>query len=171
MLVAAKQAAFEEANKIKNQFRALDEDEIDFLDEVKARQRAEEERVRREMEEGVRAFRERQRGRGEKIAEDGAGGEEEGDEAGVEWAASTGRKRKHKGKEGRLLVKRRTVSESEGKVEGDVVEKGDKEGGGKAEEDKGQEAASATDVKPKAQPLPAEKPKLGLVSYDSDDSD
>ncbi|KAK1722566.1 N-terminal domain of NEFA-interacting nuclear protein NIP30-domain-containing protein [Colletotrichum acutatum] len=30
---AAKQAAFEEANKIRNQFRALDDDEIDFLDE------------------------------------------------------------------------------------------------------------------------------------------
>ncbi|PSR92197.1 NEFA-interacting nuclear protein NIP30, partial [Coniella lustricola] len=36
---AAKQAAFEEASKIKNQFRALDEDEIEFLDEVRARQR------------------------------------------------------------------------------------------------------------------------------------
>ncbi|KAL0781890.1 hypothetical protein CaCOL14_003225 [Colletotrichum acutatum] len=33
---AAKQAAFEEANKIRNQFRALDDDEIDFLDEVRA---------------------------------------------------------------------------------------------------------------------------------------
>ncbi|KAJ4403421.1 hypothetical protein N0V82_010654, partial [Gnomoniopsis sp. IMI 355080] len=30
---AAKQAAFEEANKIRNQFRALDEDEIGFLEE------------------------------------------------------------------------------------------------------------------------------------------
>src|SRR3569833_608756 len=32
--LAAKQAAFEEANKIKNQFRALDDDEIEFLDGV-----------------------------------------------------------------------------------------------------------------------------------------
>ncbi|EEY20256.1 conserved hypothetical protein [Verticillium alfalfae VaMs.102] len=31
---AAKEAAFEEANKIRNQFRALDDDEIDFLDET-----------------------------------------------------------------------------------------------------------------------------------------
>ncbi|KAH8886899.1 hypothetical protein GQ53DRAFT_693728, partial [Thozetella sp. PMI_491] len=35
----AKQAAFEEANKFKHQFRALDDDEIDFLDGVKASQR------------------------------------------------------------------------------------------------------------------------------------
>ncbi|GJC92687.1 nefa-interacting nuclear protein [Colletotrichum higginsianum] len=59
---AAKQAAFEEANKIKNQFRALDDDEIDFLDEVRAAKRAEEERVRRETEEGLAAFRRAQGG-------------------------------------------------------------------------------------------------------------
>ncbi|KAF3766807.1 hypothetical protein M406DRAFT_244207, partial [Cryphonectria parasitica EP155] len=36
---AAKQAAFEEANRLKHQFRALDEDEIGFLDEVVQRKR------------------------------------------------------------------------------------------------------------------------------------
>ncbi|CAP65397.1 uncharacterized protein PODANS_6_9010 [Podospora anserina S mat+] len=36
---AAKQAEFEEKSKLKNQFRALDEDEIDFLDEVERRRR------------------------------------------------------------------------------------------------------------------------------------
>ncbi|EGO59663.1 hypothetical protein NEUTE1DRAFT_33905, partial [Neurospora tetrasperma FGSC 2508] len=36
---AAKQAAFEEANKIKNQFRALDDDEIEFLEGVAERKR------------------------------------------------------------------------------------------------------------------------------------
>ena len=50
--VAAKQAAFEEQNKIKNQFRALDDDEADFLDEVRERKRRAEEAVKRETEEG-----------------------------------------------------------------------------------------------------------------------
>ncbi|KAK0619983.1 NEFA-interacting nuclear protein NIP30, partial [Immersiella caudata] len=36
---AAKQSAFEEANKIKNQFRALDDDEIDFLEGVREKKR------------------------------------------------------------------------------------------------------------------------------------
>ena len=54
---AAKQAAFEEANKIKNQFRALDDDEIDFLDEVVYKKRLEDERIKRETEEGLEGFR------------------------------------------------------------------------------------------------------------------
>lgn len=97
---AAKQAAFEEANKIKNQFRPLDDDEIDFLDEVRDRRRQEEERLRRETEEGLRGFRERQKlsGKGEGPAEedaeekDAAPGTGEG--GGGEW--SVGRKRKRR---------------------------------------------------------------------------
>ncbi|EPE09096.1 nefa-interacting nuclear protein nip30 [Ophiostoma piceae UAMH 11346] len=53
----AKQAAFEEAAKLKNQFRALDEDEIEFLDSLKQSERAEAERVQREMAKGIEAFR------------------------------------------------------------------------------------------------------------------
>ncbi|KXH35238.1 hypothetical protein CSIM01_11192 [Colletotrichum simmondsii] len=81
---AAKQAAFEEANKIRNQFRALDDDEIGFLDEVREAKRAEEERVRRETEEGLVAFR-RAQGTGPKRAigdgdEEGEKGDERGEE-------------------------------------------------------------------------------------------
>ncbi|KAI8215981.1 hypothetical protein K4K54_000378 [Colletotrichum sp. SAR 10_86] len=73
---AAKQAAFEEANKIKNQFRPLDDDEIEFLDEVREAKRAEEERVRRETEEGLAAFRRAQLGKrpADGDAADGDGG-------------------------------------------------------------------------------------------------
>ncbi|KXH60133.1 hypothetical protein CNYM01_10292 [Colletotrichum nymphaeae SA-01] len=53
---AAKQAAFEEANKIRNQFRALDDDEIGFLDEVREAKRAEEEREEEEEGEGERVW-------------------------------------------------------------------------------------------------------------------
>ncbi|EFX01842.1 hypothetical protein CMQ_8308 [Grosmannia clavigera kw1407] len=57
---AAKQAAFDEAHRLKNQFRPLDEDEVDFLDSILASSRAEEERVRRETQEGLDKFREEQ---------------------------------------------------------------------------------------------------------------
>lgn len=61
---AAKQAAFEEAHKLKNQFRPLDEDEVDFLDSVLASTRAEEERVKKETQSGLDKFREEQQRQG-----------------------------------------------------------------------------------------------------------
>ncbi|KAG6026476.1 hypothetical protein E4U41_001261 [Claviceps citrina] len=108
---AAKQAAFEEQTKIRNQFRALDDDEIEFLDEVKAAKRMEEERVRRETEEGLRAFRERQRssgaGAGAADVVDGSEDSGPGAEAGGRWG--TGRKRKRGREKERVgLVKRKT---------------------------------------------------------------
>ncbi|KAH8652767.1 N-terminal domain of NEFA-interacting nuclear protein NIP30-domain-containing protein [Tricladium varicosporioides] len=57
---AAKQEAFEEANRLKNQFRALDEDEIEFLDSVLESTRAEENRVKKETAEGLALFRQQQ---------------------------------------------------------------------------------------------------------------
>ncbi|KAK4125561.1 hypothetical protein N657DRAFT_669837 [Parathielavia appendiculata] len=74
---AAKQAAFEEAHRLRNQFRALEEDEVQFLEEVRERKRREEEEARREVERGLQAFKEAQR---KGVA---AGGwEEEKDEGG-----------------------------------------------------------------------------------------
>ncbi|KAM3468878.1 hypothetical protein MY5147_007515, partial [Beauveria neobassiana] len=74
---AAKEAAAAEASKLTNQFRALDNDEVAFLDEVRARRRAEEESVRRETEEGLKKFR-RQSAR----REDARGVEQEEEEEG-----------------------------------------------------------------------------------------
>ncbi|KAG6024407.1 hypothetical protein E4U40_003293 [Claviceps sp. LM458 group G5] len=126
---AAKQAAFEEQTKIRNQFRPLDEDEIEFLDEVKAAKRMEEERVRRETEEGLRAFREQQRrtsgggaagvnAEGDEVEDAGAGagaGVGEMQSAGArtgEWGA--GRKRKRGRERERIgLVKRKVGGEGE----------------------------------------------------------
>jgi len=54
---AAKQEEWEERNKLGNQFRALEEDEVLFLDSVLEKQR-EEERLRKEMDgEEVKGFR------------------------------------------------------------------------------------------------------------------
>lgn len=57
---AAKQAEFEEQAKLKNQFRALDDDELDFLDSVQQSTRAKEDAVRKETAAEVDAFRRQQ---------------------------------------------------------------------------------------------------------------
>ncbi|GBE77838.1 predicted protein [Sparassis crispa] len=55
---AAKQEEWEERNKLGNQFRALEEDEVLFLDSIMEKQR-EEERMRKEMDgEELKHFRE-----------------------------------------------------------------------------------------------------------------
>ncbi|CAM1507166.1 Fc.00g068070.m01.CDS01 [Cosmosporella sp. VM-42] len=151
---AAKQAAFEEQSKLRNQFRALDDDEIDFLDEVRERKRSEEERVRKETEENLKAFRERRR-KDETTAA-------EGDEAGVggeEWGV--GRKRKRvKGKEVKG-VKRRVGIEGEGDGEKKAVGEVMKDEKEEDNEKKGASIATA----------PVAKKSLGLVSYGSDSDD
>ncbi|KAL9130183.1 MAG: hypothetical protein Q9217_001577 [Psora testacea] len=60
LLLAAKQEAFEESIKLKNQFRNLEEDEVEFLDSVLESTRAKEEAVRRETTEKLDAFRRQQ---------------------------------------------------------------------------------------------------------------
>ncbi|KAK0722018.1 N-terminal domain of NEFA-interacting nuclear protein NIP30-domain-containing protein [Lasiosphaeria miniovina] len=113
---AAKQAAFEEAHRIRNQFRALDDDEIDFLDDVRASRRADEERLRRETEAGLQAFRAAQMktaatagggstsldaldGTGGGADDVGEGGAEDDDHYEEEWAAGSGRKRRRSEKD------------------------------------------------------------------------
>ncbi|POS87875.1 hypothetical protein EPUL_000348 [Erysiphe pulchra] len=64
---AAKQEAFEEATRLRNQFRALDEDEVDFLDSVLEGTRAQEAKVKAETVQGVRLFRRRQAEEDQKI--------------------------------------------------------------------------------------------------------
>ncbi|OGM44117.1 NEFA-interacting nuclear protein NIP30 [Aspergillus bombycis] len=63
----AKQEAFEEKIKLKNQFRSLDEDEIEFLDSIMESTRAQEAAVKKETAEQLEAFR-RYREEAEKVA-------------------------------------------------------------------------------------------------------
>ncbi|ROT41332.1 hypothetical protein SODALDRAFT_331061 [Sodiomyces alkalinus F11] len=121
---AAKQAAFEEQHKLRNQFRALDDDEVDFLDDIMVRRREEEERVKRETREGLEAFRAAQRLEERKLS--GQAGEAQGDDEGAggggvdmvdvdEWK-NVGRKRKrHDKREGGRgpFVKRKSSSTAE----------------------------------------------------------
>ncbi|KAL8699873.1 MAG: hypothetical protein Q9224_001227 [Gallowayella concinna] len=57
---AAKQEAFEESIRLKNQFRNLDEDEVEFLDSVLESTRAREHAVKKETAEQLQAFRRQQ---------------------------------------------------------------------------------------------------------------
>ncbi|KAL8718989.1 MAG: hypothetical protein Q9225_003947 [Loekoesia sp. 1 TL-2023] len=57
---AAKQEAFEESIRLKNQFRTLDEDEVEFLDSVLESTRANEDAVKRETSEQLELFRQQQ---------------------------------------------------------------------------------------------------------------
>lgn len=169
---AAKQAAFEEASKLKNQFRALDDDEVEFLDGVRERRRAEEERLRRETEEGLKGFRELQSKAS--TAGEGEGPEGEGAvEGGGGWSVGRKRKRRKDETEGMLKgLKRRSSAAA------DADDKADEKGRESAAvEATAQEApadavkdvidAQGSQAKP-ASPVAA-KPKMSLVDYGSDD--
>ncbi|KAF2089070.1 hypothetical protein K490DRAFT_13732, partial [Saccharata proteae CBS 121410] len=64
---AAKQEAFEESIRLKNQFRTLDEDEVEFLDSVMESTRAKEEAIRKQTADQLDLFR-RQQEEAEKAA-------------------------------------------------------------------------------------------------------
>lgn len=90
----AKQTAFEEAAKLKNQFRALDEDEVEFLDSVLESSRKQEAEVRREEQRGLEEFRKR------RVAETSGDADEENKKAEEveDWVVGGARKRR-RGKE------------------------------------------------------------------------
>ncbi|EXJ58922.1 hypothetical protein A1O7_06352 [Cladophialophora yegresii CBS 114405] len=91
---AAKQDAFEEAARLKNQFRALDEDEVDFLDSVLETSRAKEDAVKQETAEQLEAFR-KQRAAAEQAQIEGTlDGAPGGPTDGGAWATKKKNKRR-----------------------------------------------------------------------------
>lgn len=148
---AAKQAAHDEALRLRNQFRALDEDEVEFLADVREAKRAEEERVRRETEEGLKAFRE-----GRVVSRDEE--EEEGWEGG--WGVGGGGKRRRGKGEGAEGRKRRGVVGVLGRKGG-----GDGKGGGSGEK------KEERTTKPAVVAAESVKKPGGLVDYGSSDDD
>ena len=97
-LLAAKEEAFQESIKLKNQFRNLDEDEVEFLDSVLESTRKKEEEVKKETSEQLDLFRRQQEEKDKELLE---GGEEAEGKAGSptagesqsQWAVNA-RKRK-----------------------------------------------------------------------------
>ncbi|KAL8825754.1 MAG: hypothetical protein Q9170_007672 [Blastenia crenularia] len=63
---AAKQEAFEESIRLKNQFRTLDQDEVEFLDFVLESTRAKEDAIKKETTEQLELFR-RQQDKADKV--------------------------------------------------------------------------------------------------------
>ncbi|KAK6515598.1 hypothetical protein TWF506_007926 [Arthrobotrys conoides] len=87
---ARKQEAFEEKLKFKNQFRSLDEGEVEFLDSVVSEQRAEEEAKKKEIESRLDDFRKLQY----EADHDPNATASVADESNSTWAVPARRKRK-----------------------------------------------------------------------------
>ncbi|KJZ76638.1 hypothetical protein HIM_03974 [Hirsutella minnesotensis 3608] len=183
---AAKQAAFDEKHSLRNQFRALDDDEIAFLDDVKERMRLEEDKLRQETEQGLRAFRQRQ-----KAGADGSSGTEPGshqwplgqegaadDQHGgleEEWALSRKRKRNARDKDAMRLKRRSSSGVSGGKPPKEGQE-ADERPETCVDEKQGDEPTASLDAKRETgSETCLEQPRRNraslLVSYGSDDSD
>ncbi|KAK6958390.1 hypothetical protein Daesc_001189 [Daldinia eschscholtzii] len=193
----AKQAAFEEKARLSNQFRALDDDEIDFLEGVRDERRVEEERVKRETEERLASFRQAQKATTGTTA---SSGEAEGEgiangdigQGAGEWVGVVGKKRKRLvDKEAKSIVKgvkrRPSGSEKEAYGTGEERSSDARSEGTKAKKtgsDSIANVTASTDTKSSAatdQAKPIEekevqeslkpKPKFGLVDYGSDEDD
>jgi hypothetical protein len=184
--LAAKQEAFEEANRLKNQFRALDQDEVEFLDSVLESTRKEEDRVKRETAEGLALFR-RQQEEADKKARRGSEGAavEEGSTVLEEesWVAG-GRKRKRtKEKEGLKGVKiRKSSTSTETTIPSQASPPAhpspDRPASKEAEKAKStvqppktQESQSTNSASPAIFNKPPALAKGGLVNYGSDEDD
>ncbi|ESZ97015.1 hypothetical protein SBOR_2607 [Sclerotinia borealis F-4128] len=186
---AAKQDAFDEANKIKNQFRSLDEDEIEFLDSVLESTRAEEDRVKKETAEGLDLFRKQQEEADKKAraAENDGTQIQEGSPVREDEWGTTGRKRKRtKDKEALKGVKVRRASSSanQAPAPSKEISKPSKDESTSittsTESSRSKDSAKVQDTQPSTvvpkpavvkKPSPPPKKSLGLVDYGSDEDD
>ncbi|GIK02764.1 hypothetical protein Aspvir_006825 [Aspergillus viridinutans] len=111
----AKQEAFEEKIKLKNQFRSLDEDEVEFLDSIMESTRAQEAAVKKETAEQLELFR-RQREEAEKALLENSSADVLLSNEGEDWKIPARKRRRDKNKE-LLLPGKRRKSASEGAAE------------------------------------------------------
>lgn len=189
MIVAAKQEAFEEAARLRNQFRSLDEDEVEFLDGVLEGERERERRLREAERKELEAFRRRQESEVAVVAKEGVeGGKDEGvDEGGdVVWSAA-GKRKRRKGREGVLGgVKIRRTSESVGQKDAEVeagfakatspkeseeVRPAGKKSGGEAAGSENTDARTTDGKTSWVSVSPPPAAALGLAAYSSDEDD
>lgn len=105
----AKQEAFEEQFKLKHQFRALDEDEVEFLDSVMESTRAQEAAVKKDTAEQLEVFRQHREEAEKALLEDtstdvGPPGE------GEDWKIPARKRRRDKNKDLLIPGKKRKAS-------------------------------------------------------------
>ncbi|KAJ5951167.1 uncharacterized protein N7479_009580 [Penicillium vulpinum] len=107
----AKQEAFEEKSRLRNQFRSLDEDEVEFLDSVLESTRAQEAAVKKETAEQLEAFRrqreEAQKALLESTSPDMVPVQKE------DWAALARKRRRDKQRDSLIPGKKRKASTTE----------------------------------------------------------
>ncbi|KAJ5383119.1 hypothetical protein N7517_001030 [Penicillium concentricum] len=107
----AKQEAFEEKSRLRNQFRSLDEDEVDFLDSVLESTRAQEAAVKKETADQLEAFR-RQREEAQKALL-GSTSPDVTPVQGEDWAALARKRRRDKQRDLLIPGKKRKGSATE----------------------------------------------------------
>ncbi|KAJ5301994.1 hypothetical protein PENANT_c057G06621 [Penicillium antarcticum] len=176
----AKQEAFEEKARLKNQFRSLDEDEVEFLDSVLESTRAQEAAVKRDTADQLEAFR-RQREEAEKAllgptSSDVTPVEEE------EWAAPARKRRRDKQKDLLIPGKKRKASLTENKPQEKESKKPEADSASKPKQAT-QQNPKPSETTPSTTPKAVAKPKqnqpqkppakpvpvsLGLAGYSSD---
>ncbi|KAJ5459215.1 hypothetical protein N7530_011159 [Penicillium desertorum] len=182
----AKQEAFEEKSRLRNQFRSLDEDEVEFLDSVLESTRAKEAAVKRETAEQLEAFHRRREEAQKALLESTS---DAAPAQGQEWTALARKRRSDKQKNSLIAGKKRKVSVTE-KTTGKDTQKGEdsqkQAGAGSSSTKKLDQGTSKSDkatpsttqskvvtdtekgqVKPKSPPKPTPV-SLGLGGYSSD---
>ena len=115
---AAKQDAFEESIRLKNQFRNLDEDEVEFLDSVLESTRNREQAVKKETREQLELFRRQQEEADRALIAESTGTGEANEVGGSEspngeeslWAVNARKRKRLKEKEPSKLSKQRKKS-------------------------------------------------------------
>ncbi|GAB7339100.1 hypothetical protein MBLNU457_5752t1 [Dothideomycetes sp. NU457] len=178
---AAKQEAFEEATRLRNQFRALHDDEIEFLDSVLESTRAKEAAVKKETIDQLNDFRQRQ-----ELKEKSERGQETEEQAQETESWTVGAKKRKRTKNGPAIAgvklrKTSSVAETSAKIDG-TEEKGDNRKGGKTaaesaesktllaiDEQSGTKTAPAVKQPTVETPATTAGSTLGLGRYSSDD--
>lgn len=178
---AAKQEAFEEATRLGNQFRALHDDEIEFLDSVLESTRAKEAAVRKETFDQLNEFRQRQELK--ERSERGEKTEEPGQEQGS-WTVGAKKRKRTKNAPAIAGVKlRKTSSAADSSVNiDDTEEKNNSRRDGKTaveptesktllstDEQRGSETAPAVKQPTVNTPATQAGSGLGLGGYSSED--
>ena len=98
LTVVAKQEAFEEKIRLKNQFRTLDEDEVEFLDSLLESTRAEEENIKEQTAKHLELFR-RQREQTDKAQLEGSSADNGLSVEDEDWRILSRKRRREKTKE------------------------------------------------------------------------
>lgn len=190
----AKQEAFEEKIKLKNQFRSLDEDEVEFLDSVLESTRAQEAAVKKDTADQLEVFR-RQREEAEKALLEDTSADVAPAAEGENWKIPARKRRRDKKDSLIPGKKRKSTAESNGenspqkeqKIEGAKSagqneekktssvsattntaprQKESKPSETSSNPGKPSEGTKAADAKPPEPPKPAAS--LGLADYGSD---